>query len=437
LQIHTVQRGDTVYSIARQYGVPASRIITDNMLANPSRLAVGQELVILFPTQTHTVRGGETLSAIADLYGVPLMTLYRNNPQLGGLPGIFPGQILNITYETPPLGTVRLNGYAYTNIDPSVLRRTLPYLTYLSVFNYGITDSGTLIPPPGAEEELIRLAAEYGTVPLLVLTSLTENGTFSSDRAMQVLTDPAIRSQVVTSTAETVLNKGYGGVDVDFEYIPASAAAAYADFIALLREALGEELVVFASLAPKYRADQPGLLYEGHDYPAVGSAADFTLIMTYEWGYTYGPPRAVSPLPEVRRVMEYAVTEIPRDKLFLGIPNYGYDWPLPYVRGETRAQSLSNTAAVERAVQKNAVIQFDETEEAPFFSYFDRPETYSDAVEHIVWFQNARSARAILELVSELGIRGASVWNIMRYFPSLWLVANQLYSIEKLRQPTV
>ena len=431
MQIHTVQRGDSVYSIARQYGVPASRIITDNMLMNPGQLVVGQDLVILFPTVTHTVRGGETLSGIAEQYSVPLLTLYRNNPQLGGIPGIFPGQVLNIAYETPPLGSIRTNGYAYTNIDRSVLRRTLPYLTYLSVFNYGITEEGALLPPAGNDEEIIAICREYRTIPLLVLTSLTEAGTFSSSRAELVLNNPNLRTQVISSTVDTVRTKGYGGVDVDFEYIPGGSADAYAEFITLLQDALGEDGVVFVSLAPKYRADQPGLLYEGHDYAALGAAADNVLVMTYEWGYTYGPPRAVSPLPEVRRVLDYAVTVIPPEKIFMGVPNYGYDWPLSFVRGETKAQSLGNVAAVERALQKNTAIEYDTEEQAPYYYYYDRPETYSDAVQHVVWFQNARSADAQLRLVRELGLQGIGVWNIMRYFPSLWLILNSLYTIEK------
>ena len=198
MSIHTVQQGDSVYSIARQYGVPASRIITDNMLMNPGQLVVGQDIVILYPTQVHTVRGGDTLSGIAALYGVPLLSLYQNNPQLGGTPNIFPGQVLNIAYETPPLGTIRTNGYAYTNIDRSVLRRTLPYLTYLSVFHYGIAEDGTLLPPPGDDSELIALAGEYGTVPLLVLTSLTERGTFLRN-SICALTSGAHHSKVLSA----------------------------------------------------------------------------------------------------------------------------------------------------------------------------------------------------------------------------------------------
>ena len=431
MRIHTVQRGDSIYSIARQYGVPASRIITDNLLTNPGQLVVGEDLVILFPTVIHTVRGGETLSGIAGQYGTTLLSLYQNNPQLNGQPGIFPGQVLNIAYKTPPLGSIRTNGYAYTNIDRTVLRRTLPYLTYLSVFNYGITEDGNLLPPPGDDNELIAIAKEYRTVPLLVLTSLTENGTFSSQRAEQVLNDPTLRAQVIGNTVETVRSKGYGGVDVDFEYIPANSADAYAEFVSLLQDALGEDGIVFVSLAPKTSADQPGLLYEGHNYSTLGEAADQVLVMTYEWGYTYGPPLAVSPLPEVRRVLNYAVTEIPPEKIFMGVPNYGYDWPLPYIRGETRAQSLGNVAAVERALQKNTAIEYDTTAQAPYYRYFDRPETYSDAIEHIVWFQNARSADAQLRLVQEYGLGGIGVWNIMRYFPALWWVLHRLYTIQK------
>ena len=96
MTIYTVKSGDSIYSIAREYGVPPSRIITDNFLTNPGRLVVGQDLVILFPTQTHTVRGGDTLDSIAGEYGVTINSLYRNNPVLDGSPNIFPGQVLNI-----------------------------------------------------------------------------------------------------------------------------------------------------------------------------------------------------------------------------------------------------------------------------------------------------------------------------------------------------
>ena len=152
------------------------------------------------------------------------------------------------------------------------------------------------------------------------------------------------------------------------------------------------------------------------------------MLMTYEWGYAYGPPLAVSPIREVRRVLDYGVTEISREKLLMGLPNYGYDWTLPYVRGESRARSLGNQEAVDLAQTYGAVIRFDENAQAPYFTY----TAGEPAASHIVWFQNARSYDSLLRLVNEYGIWGAGVWNIMRFDPALWQVMNALYEIRKV-----
>lgn len=435
MKIYTVQSGDTVYSIARQNQTTPSRIIIDNQLENPDRLTVGQSLVLLYPTQTHTVRGGETLFSIANMYNISLNTLWRNNPSLSGGTYIYPGQTLNISYPEPPLGTAQVDGYAYPYIDREVLRTTLPFLTYLSIFSYGIRDDGSLIPPVGGDEELIALAKEYGAVPLLLLTSLGEDGTFSNELANRVLTDPALRASVIENAVNTVKNKGYGGVNVDFEFIPQQGAAEYPNFLRELRENLKtERLVLLVSLAPKSSREQRGLLYEGHNYPAIGESADLALLMTYEWGYTYGPPLAVSPLPEMQRVVDYALTEIPAQKLLLGIPNYGYNWTLPYVRGESKAMSLSNVAALRLAGEKRAEIQFDSRAQTPYFTYYEYSSEQKKQLEHVVWFDDARSMDSKLRLVQQNGLSGIGVWNIMRYFPQLWLVLNALYRIEKMEQ---
>lgn len=431
--IYTVKNGDSVYSIARRYDTTPSRIIIDNNLENPGKLSVGQTLVLLYPTQTHTVRGGDTLNGIAQEYGVTLNELWQNNPQLAGGMYIYPGQTLNISYEAPPLGSIRTDGYAYPYIDREVLRTTLPYLTYLSIFSYGMKPDGTLIPPTGGDDELISIAREYGTVPLMILTSLTEQGTFSNELVTQVLSDEALADRVIENTLRTVREKNYGGVNVDFEYIPAESADAYLAFLDRLHSALAQEgYILLSSLAPKTSATQRGLLYEGHNYPAIGAIADLVLLMTYEWGYTYGEPMAVSPLPEMQRVIDYAVSEIPREKILLGMPNYAYNWALPYVRGKSRAQPLSNTEAVQLASEKHAEIQFDERSQTPYFNYYEPSPEGGKPVEHVVWFDDARSMDAKLRLIQENGLTGTGIWNIMRYFPQLWLVLKALYTIEKL-----
>ena len=168
----------------------------------------------------------------------------------------------------------------------------------------------------------------------------------------------------------SMTTQGFAGVDVDFEYILAEDRDLFTEFVAELRRRMNANgYRVSVALAPKTSADQPGLLYEGKDYRGLGEAADEVLLMTYEWGYKYGPAMAVAPLNKVRQVVEYALTEIPSEKILLGVPNYGYDWTLPFVRGESEAVTIGNVEAVQIAIANHAEIRFDELAESPFFTY--------------------------------------------------------------------
>ena len=422
MTIHVVSPGETVSSIARLYGVSPRLLARQNQLPPSGELAVGQALVVLFPTQIHTVLPGDSLFSIARRYGVTMQTLLRNNYFLLGLSSLSAGEELVISLPDESRGTLAVNGYAYPFISQAVLSQQLPYLTSLTPFTYGITPSGGLVPL--GDEMLLAAAQRYGVTPWMHLSTLTEAGNFSSSLAQQLLTDPEGQAMLIQAVESTMLAKGYRGLDVDFEYLPGSLSQPYAAFIAALRTRLSPHgWPVTVAVAPKLSGDQPGLLYEGHDYPALGAAADYVLLMTYEWGYTYGPPMAVAPLPQVRQVLSYALSVIPAEKLFLGVPTYGYDWPLPFVQGVTQAVSLSPQMALALARRYGVEIQYDETAQAPWFRY------RADGVDHEVWFEDARSARAKLDLAAEAGARGVGLWNLMRLFPQLYLLLNGGYTI--------
>lgn len=423
MTIHVVQPGETLTAIAAHYGADPSRLASDNAVPSDGALATGQTLVIRFPAKTHKVQSGETLSSIAGKYGTDLRTLWRNNWFLSGGNTLLPDQTLVLSYLEEPTQSAAFNGYAYPFIEPDLLHQQLPYLTYLSPFTYGITASGDLLPLE--DDTMLSAARQRGTSPVMHLSTLTEDGRFSTERATLVLTDSAVQDRLVRQILQTLQTRGYAGLDVDFEYLPGSLASAYAEFLSRLHRMVGAYgRFLWVALAPKTSAEQPGLLYEGHNYAALGAAADAVLLMTYEWGYTAGPPMAVAPLPNVRAVLDYAITEIPPEKIFLGVPNYGYDWPLPFVQGTTRAQSISNQYAIELAIRYKIAIQYDETAQSPFFHYTDDSGTV-----HEVWFEDARSMSAKLRLISEYGFRGAGFWNLMRPFSQTWLVLNGLYRI--------
>lgn len=424
--IHIVKAGETLYSLSREYGVPVSLLSLDNGLEVPERLVPGQALVVRFPRQLHTVRPGETLSSIARAYGVSLRQLYQNNLVLEGRPRIWPGQTLVISYVQEPGPEIWVNAYAYPYIDPVLLTTTLPFLSYLTPFTYGFTPTGDLVELNDAQ--LLAAARYAGVASLMHLSTLTQEGGFSNDLAHIALNDQNVQARLIDSIVITLREKGYQGLDVDFEYVFPEDAAAYADFLATLTRRLNPlGYPVIAALAPKTSANQQGALYEGHDFAAIGAAVNEVLLMTYEWGYTYGPPMAVAPLPNVRQVVEYALSEIPAGKIWLGVPNYGYDWPLPYIRGRTKATSISSQQAIALARRYRADIQYDEYAQSPWFRYTDESGTI-----HEVWFEDARSIQAKLSLIPEYGLIGAGYWNLMREFPQNWLILSSLYQIRQV-----
>lgn len=423
---HVVKPGESIYSIAQKYNASPQKIIRDNELEDPNSLVVGQTLVILSPSQVHVIQPMETLQGIANMYNTTTVELLQNNPFISNANIIYPGEELVISYEEPKIGPIAVTGYAYPNIDKKVLLKTLPYLTYLTLFTYGITPEGELIGID--DQELIQMARNYGVAPIMLISTLTEEGTFSNELASTILNNEVVQNNLIDNILENLKAKGYYGLDVDFEYILPEDRENYVEFIKKLSAKLNPEgFPVFTALAPKISSDQKGLLYEAHDYPALGEVSDKVLLMTYEWGYTYGPAMAVAPVDKVREVLDYAVSEIDPDKIIMGMPNYGYDFVLPYVKGKSKANSLSNVAAVQLAKKVGAQIEFDEISKAPYFIYYD-----SEGKQHRVWFEDARSVEEKLNLYDEYNFDGVAFWNIMKYFPQSWLVINSLYDIEKV-----
>ena len=424
MTIHVVRAGESLRSVAAQYGVPPELLAGLNGTTAETPLAVGQTLVVRLPAEVHTVSAGETVYGIARRYGLSVRQLYQNNFSLGGRSELAVGQTLVLAYADTPLRTIGVNGYAYPHISGTLLDAALPYLTYLTPFTYGFTETGALVPLD--DGRLLAAAGRQRAAALLHLSTLTEEGRFSNERSSALLADEPLQETLAQSILQTMREKGFYGLDVDFEYVPPHEREAYAAFITRLRETLNPlGYPVIVALAPKTSAQQRGLLYEAHDYALLSEAANAVFLMTYEWGYTYGEPMAVAPLPQVRAVLDYALTETAPEKLFLGLPLYGYDWPLPYEAGVTKAETLSSQQAAERAARLGAEIHFDETAQSPYYHYFDPARR-----EHVVWFEDARSLEQKLRLAAESGLQGVGCWHLGRALAQFWPLLDALTDIE-------
>lgn len=422
--IYVVKKGDTLYNIAQKYGVALDELISLNMFANPESLVIGQTIFIPRQDTIHTVVKGDTMYSIARKYGVSLDNLLAANPSINPPYTIYPGDKITIPLTQQKLGEMEANGFVLPNISNSTLDMTLPNLTYLSIFSYRVTSDGSLTNIQ--DENIINKAIQAGVAPLMTITNSLESGGFSGDITQALFANPEAENNLIQNVINTLNTKNYTGVVVDFEYIKPSDRDNYTAFLIKLTNTLRPlDYVVFSALAPKISGEQQGTLYEAHDYGAVGQIVDRVIIMTYEWGYLFGPPLAVSPVNEVKKVLDYAVTVIPSEKILMGVPNYGYDWTLPYIEG-TAARILSNVEAVNLARTVGANIEFDPVAQTPFFYY------YRDNQRHVVWFDDAKSIDAQLRLVDDYNLAGVSYWSLNRYFPQNWLVQNSLYDIVKV-----
>ena len=382
--IYTVRSGDTIDNIATRYQVSAEDIAYANQIPYPYALAVGSSL--LLPDASYTLTEEDILIVSTNRFAYS-------------------------------------GGYAYPFISPWVLEQTLPYLSDLFIFSYGFTTEGTLIPPALDDTFMITLAKNYGVAPILTLTPFGPDGQFSNYLITRVINNEEAKAQLISSLVSEVTEREFEGVDIDFEYILSDDRIAFAQFVSEVRTAINElGYPVSVALAPKTSDTQVGLLYEGKDYALLGEAADYVLLMTYEWGYTHGPAMAVAPLNKVREVVEYALTKIPAEKINLGIPNYGYDWTLPYVKGTSKARTIGNIEAVQLAISQGVSIQFDEVAQSPFFTYVQ------NGLTHEVWFEDARSIYGKFGLVQEYSLRGMSYWQIMRLCRANLLLQEEFFS---------
>jgi len=310
-----------------------------------------------------------------------------------------------------PKEEIIVNGYAYPSISPEVLYGWMRDLTFITAFSYGFTQKGELIQLD--DSEIIRVARENGVEPLMALTPFDKEGAFSSKLVNQLLENPDMQKKLIDNLLINLKSKNLFGVDFDFVYIDPEYKERYTNFITEATIRLNDEgFLAMVAITPNQSSEV--------------SAANFVLLATFEWWHGCGPPMAVSPINEIRKVLDSAALIISPDKILLGIPNYGYDWTLPHTPG-MRAQKVFNVEAMEIAKRTRAKIFFDEVAQAPYFYY-----TGENGAEHVVWFEDARSIRAKLALISEYGLAGASYWNVMELFPIGSEVLHSMFTVKKI-----
>jgi spore germination protein len=427
MQIHVVQSGQTLSGIAQAYNTTPEEITRANELPNPNDLVVGQAIVIPIVGRFYWVQRGDSLWSISRRFSIPMQQLAEINRISLNSP-LQVGQRLYIPPRTKR--RAEFNGYIEprgTTVSPALeasARQAAPYLTYLAPFQFQIQRNATLREPPLNNFPSI---ARANRVTLIMVVTNIENEQFSDELGALILNNEQLQNRLLDNITTTAKKYGFRDIHFDMEYLRPEDREAYNAFLRKARRRFEREgWLMSTALAPKTSATQKGRWYEAHDYRAHGQIVDFVVIMTYEWGYSGGPPMAVSPIGPVRRVLEYAISEMPASKIMMGQNLYGYDWTLPYVPGGPYARAISPQQAIRLASQYNVAIEYDTNAQAPHFRYRDE-----NGKEHEVWFEDARSIQAKFNLVKELGLRGISYWKLGLDFPQNWLLLTDNFTVVK------
>lgn len=417
---YVVQAGDTLPEIARRYETTVQDLMTSNHLTSAT-VYTGQ---VLFIPIRHSVKAGETLREIAAQYGTTYQAIAQLN-QVTDPALLHVGQVLRIPAKTRPVIDVNAFTDQYGEKSAQEVRQLGHHLTYLSPFGYRIKEDATL--EPINDQPVLQAAVSAQVVPMMAITnfSSTEPG---SQVAHTILSSTALQDKLLNNTIQVMREKGYRGLNIDFENVRQGDRELYNQFLQRAVDRLHPAgYFVSSSLAPKTSAAQQGLLYEAHDYAAHGRILDFVVLMTYEWGCRICPPQAVSPINQIRAVLDYAVTVIPRNKILMGFQLYARDWVLPHRQGQ-QAETYSMQEAVSRAVQHGAPIQYEAKSQSPFFRYAD-----AQGRTHEVWFEDARSAQVKFSTAKEYRLRGISYWVLGYPFPQNWALLQDNFRVRKIK----
>ncbi len=285
-------------------------------------------------------------------------------------------------------------------------------LDEVSPFWYESRPDGQVADSPKPERpEVIQSLRALG---LRILPTIRA---FDATATSSIITDDAKRAFHIERIVALVVSREYDGIDIDYESIRPEDRDAFSRFIRELGPALRArgKILVTTVYAKTSFPGSPASSY-GHDYQAIGEASDHVRIMAYDQHYPGGPPGPVASIVWVERVLDYAITKIPRGKIILGIPSFGYDWPV----AGGRAASVVHDDVAGLSLAHNAPVRWDEAAQSPFFRYD------AGAGEHLVWFENNRSLQAKVELAKKFRIGGVAIWRLGREDKDFFLFLSQL-----------
>ncbi|MEK7476984.1 MAG: glycosyl hydrolase family 18 protein [Candidatus Coatesbacteria bacterium] len=275
-----------------------------------------------------------------------------------------------------------------------------------------VTDgkSGEVVGP--VEDDVRAVCWRSGTRLMPLISNSQPGRSFDPEMTSRVLNTPLLRTSHVRALVTLVTAHGYDGIEIDYELMKGGDRAAFTAFMTELSAALHARGKLLAgAFHPKVAEPGDDWGPSAQDWEALGKLVDSFRIMTYDHHYSGGPAGPLAALPWFKEVLAFAVARVPKEKILMGIPTYGYDWTGSRTG---KATDVVPRTAPELAKKKGARIQRDPDSGEPHFSYLENTD------EHFVWYEDAACLPAKLAAVRAAGVAGIAVWRLGSEEPAFW-----------------
>lgn len=309
-----------------------------------------------------------------------------------------------------------------TKVKPLAVRGSIPYwdqdkafasfsnhaevFSQISLFWYYLGDDGTLKKYIYAKEDknLIDLIHKKGVKVNAVITNLPEKGGWDSNRVEYLLETSARRANLISEIALKLTELDFDGVTIDFEEVEGDTKEKFTQFIKDLSLALHEKgKFVGVALHPKF-GEPKDKRYGFQDWKELGKWADELYIMAYGEHYDEGEAGPIASYPWVKQIVEYALKSgVDREKFYLGIPLYGYDWNKD---NDEAALGLTYSDVLRLIENYGLEKEWDAVSQSPYFKYEVK------SIHHEVWFEDAQSVATKVKLADEVGLGGVTFWRL-------------------------
>jgi spore germination protein YaaH len=321
----------------------------------------------------------------------------------------------------------------YMTRDPNSVRSFLAHADKIDILVPAwYTVDATGLVSGGPNPLVMRVAREHH-VPVMPIISGADF--VQADVHKLVATPgewPAVISQLVGACEEN----SYIGFQLDFENVNWTDRDAFSNMISTVSDALhAKHLEISVATVPNApgHAGETGFdawLYENwqgvYDLRALANSVDFICLMTYDEHTRWTPPGPVAGWGWTVQNLDYALKFVPADKLYLGIPLYGYHWfagtPLkptparPVEQPNPSAEYISTPDALDLARAYGGHSEWDPVDHSPWL-YF-----YRDNMREWIFYTDARAFRERYDLAKQRGLAGFCSWVLGTEDAGIWAV---------------